>query len=74
MSRHRGYTVVELAAWVGDDRPDATDTERYGAAVATVSVRGRDGWTGPVDHYTVYCTLQRTGTTWRIGSYELEAS
>ncbi len=63
---HRAYTTVTATRAYDDGAPAETPTTAYRQYVITVTLHGRDRWTGPAVGHTDFLVLHRTGNGWRI--------
>ena len=69
---HRAKIAVELTDYVGEELEPDQPALVSRAVIATTTPQGSDGWRGPAERETVYCTLERIGTAWRVSSYDAD--
>ncbi|MFI7026297.1 hypothetical protein ACIBMZ_26635 [Micromonospora sp. NPDC049900] len=68
---NRARLTVEQSAHADIHQPPDSSVEAYRAQRATVTPVGVNGWRGWTEHTTVYCTLRRTDSGWRVRYYDL---
>ncbi|NUT46605.1 MAG: hypothetical protein HOV94_04680, partial [Saccharothrix sp.] len=72
-AEHRAYTTVVLTSADESGKPPDTLYQAYHAWTVTVTVHGRDGWTGQSPDQTVFVVLQRSDPAgdWKVAGFEV---
>lgn len=66
-ARHAAVLTAAVTAGADDHPPDTPDRV-YRQYAITQTIRGADGWSAPAQQLTVFVTLERTPSGWRIAT------